>query len=180
MQLNRKLLAGAAAVVLSVSATAASAADPIYFPPPGPAPMVPPPAPYNWAGFYAGGFVGRTIFAPVPAVGLQLGFNFQPSSFVIGVEGRVGRLVGAPPPNTFIDARLRAGFTLGQSGNVLLYGVGSLGTVLGAGAPPYYTVGGGVEFGIGRVSVFAESVMIGIGGGFLGTAFQGGLNFHFN
>jgi hypothetical protein len=180
MQLNRKLLAGAAAVVLSVSATAAAAADPIYFPPPAPAPMAPPPAPYNWAGFYVGPFVGRTILFPVPAVGLNVGFNFQPSNFVVGIEGRVGLLVGAPPPNVFIDARVKAGFTLGQTGNVLLYGVGSIGTVLGAGAPPYYTVGGGVEFGIGRVSIFAESVAIGFGGVLAATAFQGGLNFHFN
>jgi opacity protein-like surface antigen len=180
MQLTRRLLAGAAAVVLTTSA--ASAAEPMYTPPsmaPG-APMMPPPAPYNWSGFYVGGFVGSpTIFLPAPAAGLQVGFNFQPGNFVVGVEGRVGRIIGAPPPNTFNDARLKAGITFGQSGNVWLYGVGSVGTVLTVGAP-YYTFGGGVEFGIGRVSVFAESVVIGFGGPPVATAFQGGLNFHFN
>jgi hypothetical protein len=152
----------------------------MYPPPAAPmAPMMPAPVVYDWGGFYVGGFVGRTFVFPTPAAGAQVGFNFQPGNFVLGIEARIGRLIGAPPPNTFVDGRLKAGFAIGQSGNVLLYGVASLGTVFGAGAP-YYTAGGGVEFGIGRISVFAEGVAVGFGGGFIGNAFQGGLNFHFN
>jgi hypothetical protein len=159
------------------------AAEPIYMPPPAApmAPMMPAPAPYDWGGFYVGAFVGApTVILPVPAIGAQVGFNLQPGNFVVGFEGRIGRLIGAPPPNTFADARVKAGFTLGQTGNVLLYGVGSLGTVFGAGAP-YYTAGAGVAFGVGRISIFAEGVAIGFGGGgFIARGLQGGVNFHFN
>jgi hypothetical protein len=177
MRLTRRLLVGAAATILSASA--AMAAEPIYMPPPM-APMAPAPIAYNWGGFYVGGFVGRANIFPTPAVGAQVGFNFQPGNLVVGIEARIGRLIGAPPPNTFADGRVKAGFTLGMTGNVLLYGVASLGTVFGAGAP-YYTAGGGVEIGFGRISVFAEGVAIGFGGGgFIGNAFQAGMNFHFN
>ncbi len=105
---SRLLMATAAASILVGTAQAASAAD---LPMKAPPPMMAAPAPYNWTGFYVGGFFGAgwgtsqanltslsftALPGPLPLAttsnsgflgGGQVGYNYQSGWVVWGVEG---------------------------------------------------------------------------------------------
>jgi outer membrane immunogenic protein len=161
--MKRSLFALIAAIVLA--STQAFAAD-LWAPPPMPykAPLPPPTPAWDWTGFYLGIDVGAAwgtdsvsptiddtgtfprsnrLSASGPLGGATLGFNYQLSSFLFGVEGDIGELAIAnsvadpgfpplpPPPGTsefdsinngwYGDATGRLGFVWGPA---LLYGKG--------------------------------------------------------
>jgi outer membrane immunogenic protein len=159
-------------------------------------PGAPPPvlvSRYDWSGFYVGAHVGGAwdsdSFAFSPAKthttnkassafgGGQVGYNFQISSFVWGVEGDAsgaGLSGSSPCPNPFFTCghkidflaslRARAGFTL--TDRILLYGTGGAAfadvkhTALPPGVAPFvfsgnysstqvgWAAGGGLEYAL--------------------------------
>ena len=139
--LLRAALAGAA--LLTVSGVA-SAADLYRKAPPAEA-VVAPITAYNWTGFYAGASLGgewlhdkmsvvgasKTVNPASVFGGLQAGYNFQTSPWVIGAETdigyahptkTVGGLIGGHVEENWQGTvRARAGYAFD---NVLLYGTG--------------------------------------------------------
>jgi outer membrane immunogenic protein len=130
----RRSVFGAAAGALLVPASAATAAD--YDP--RPYTVASPVAPFSWAGMYLGGNAGYQ-WASVSnnpaqpsglAGGVQVGYNWQVSQFVLGVETDL-QLSGAN--DTFAawkfsnpwygTLRGRVGYSLN---NILFYGTGGL------------------------------------------------------
>lgn len=102
--MKRILIAGAFALVTGAQAFAADLPPPAPMPPPrAPAAYIPAPPPvYNWGGIYFGinggyGFGSSTWNTPLGSsgsfavdggmVGGTLGFNYQISQFVLGIEG---------------------------------------------------------------------------------------------
>ncbi|MCB1377538.1 MAG: porin family protein [Alphaproteobacteria bacterium] len=182
--MKRTLLIACSA--LAISATAAVAADPMA------------PSYYDWNGFYVGlnagyGFGGNDTvgFTVVPggpggnvgdldisgfAGGLQLGYNYQMDSFLLGIVGDVqigdiddsfASVSAVPPVGTFDGSsqvdffgtlRGRAGFTADR---VLFYGTGGL-----AWAHNDYEVNG-VDPGGNNVSINDSFTKLGwtVGGG---------------
>lgn len=160
----KKLLLASVGVV--AMATAATAADlPARMPAKAPAYVVPL---YNWTGFYIGGHLGwarvdldSTLVGPIgpfPAgtgfggrddgfiYGGQIGFNYQVSQWVFGIEGQLsgtsdigrngtntGLFLGTPfsaNSTASVDwiATLagRIGVAVGPAGNILIYGKGGV------------------------------------------------------
>jgi outer membrane immunogenic protein len=199
--MKRSLFAVAAVIVLS--ATPVFAAD-LWSPPPMPYKAPPPPATpaWDWTGFYLGIDVGAAwatdtvsptvaesaIFGTTyprsnklstsgPLGGATIGFNYQLSSFVFGIEGDIGAMALAnsladPGSGSLVetdsinngwygDATGRLGFVWGPA---LLYGKGGWAyfggqgstatTVAGisgsqTGAFTGWTYGGGLEYRLG-------------------------------
>jgi outer membrane immunogenic protein len=195
--MKRSLFAVIAVVVLS--ATPAFAAD-LWAPPPPPMPYkaLPPPVTpaWDWTGFYLGLDVGAAwttdSISPLvsdggpfprtnqlstvgPLGGATVGFNYQLSSFLFGVEGDIGALgignskvdqPGFPEVDTinngwYGDATGRLGFVWGST---LLYGKGGWAffngqasttttapgfTVSQTGMFTGWTYGGGLEYRLG-------------------------------
>jgi outer membrane immunogenic protein len=192
--MKRSLLALIAATVLAT--THAFAAD-LWAPPPMPYKAPPPVAPaWGWTGFYLGADVGAawatdTVSPTVadggtfprsnklatsgPLGGATIGFNYQLSSFLLGIEGDLGALaianskadLGGSTEVDFInngwygDATGRLGFVWGPA---LLYGKGGWAyfngqgstttaipgfTATQTGAFTGWTYGGGLEYRLG-------------------------------
>lgn len=166
--------AGAAAVLL---ATAASAADVAPIVPSPPMVVVaPPPAPgFDFTGAYAG-LAGGAYFEvdPVefdnPRLGVLAGYNFAVGRLIVGVEGGVFWEGGDE-----FDATIMARTGLVVGGRALIYA--SVGYLRGLTYPfGWFTVGGGVEVGIGeRLSIFGEAHYL-VADGF---SLQTGVKFHF-
>jgi outer membrane immunogenic protein len=186
--LFRKILISTAAVVV-VSGSAFAADLPSRAPPPV---FVPPPPIFTWSGFYIGGQVGyewgrtsATVFetAGPASIGLggfnsngvvggaHIGYNYQISQFVVGLEGDVNG-AGYRGSNVFLGA---ASFTTrndidgsvrGRVGvawdRALIYATGGAAfapfrhtiTVFGGGVDEEsttrvgWTIGGGIEYAI--------------------------------
>jgi len=202
----RKLLGAVSlsAGMLAAWFGSASAADMKFKAPP------PPPAPvYNWTGFYIGAHAGgdsdNDNFNFVPAGtstsnsansfigGGQVGYNFQVSSWVLGVEGDgswTNLASGAPCPNPFFTcshsigwlASLRGRLGYLATGQALFYVTGGAGfsdvnhTASPPGVAPFvftgtysntqvgYAVGGGLEYAIAQHwSVRVEDLYYGLG-----------------
>jgi outer membrane immunogenic protein len=191
--MKRLLLGLIAAIVLAT--THAFAAD-LWAPPPMPykAPPPPPTPAWDWTGFYIGVDVGAawatdTVSPTIddtgtfprsnklstsgPLGGATIGFNYQLSSFVFGVEGDIGGLAIAnsiADPGLvgefdsinngwYGDATGRLGFAFGPA---LLYGKGGWAffngqastslagaTATGTGMFTGWTYGGGLEYRLG-------------------------------
>lgn len=192
----RSIILGAA---LALSASAALAADisapPVYVSASG----------YNWTGFYVGahggyatgqasvrdtnGGVNPGPFGYTPSGGFggaQLGYNYQFSRFVVGIEADLGYMgatgkgvIGSANAAAHQDLTLSGGFygdvtgRLGVTlGNALFYGKGGYAyfdtrakqqttnpgyTPTGTGAYDGYVVGGGIEYGLtSNVTIKAE------------------------
>jgi outer membrane immunogenic protein len=187
--MKRLFLGLIAAIVLAT--THAFAAD-LWAPPPMPYKALPPPAApaWDWTGFYLGVDVGAawgsdTVSSTIPDVGpnklsttgplggATIGFNYQFSSFLLGVEGDIGALaianstadsgfageVDSINNGWYGDATGRLGFVWGPA---LLYGKGGWAFFNGQGsttAPGFtatetgmftgWTYGGGLEYRLG-------------------------------
>jgi outer membrane immunogenic protein len=199
--MKRLLLGLIAAIVLAT--THAFAAD-LWAPPPMPykAPPPPPTPAWDWTGFYLGIDVGAawatdtvspTVADPTgptgtfprsnklstsgPLGGATIGFNYQLSSFVFGIEGDIGALalansvadsgsgslveIDSINNGWYGDATGRLGFAFGPA---LIYGKGGWAYFGGqgsttTGAPGYsvtqtgsftgWTYGGGLEYRLG-------------------------------
>ncbi len=194
--MKRLLLGLIAAIVLAT--THAFAAD-LWAPPPVPYKAPPPPTPaWDWTGFYLGIDVGaawatdtvsptnsadpgtfprsNTLSTSGPLGGATIGFNYQLSSFVFGVEGDFGAMALASSiadPGSAIaeidsinngwygDATGRLGFAFGpallygKGGWAIFGGQGSTTTTFGgysatqSGNFTGWTYGGGLEYKLG-------------------------------
>jgi outer membrane immunogenic protein len=184
----------------------------------GPPPAPPPPPPFSWTGFYIGAHVGgdwdydRFHFTPAGTTtnnsassilgGGQAGYNYQISSFVLGVEGDISGMhlaSSAACPNPFFtcghsidwlsSARGRVGFT--PFDRALIYVTGGAAftdihhTALPPGVAPFvfsgtfnsgqvgWAFGGGVEYAFTKNwSVKVEDIYY----GFQNTASPGTLS----
>ncbi len=176
MKRARRMLAGATALVMT--AGAAAAADmPMMVAPTAPPPVIAPAPTFNWAGTYAGGYVGQ-IAAPL-AVGGHFGFNRVNGRVVFG--GEVGLGVIPAGPVLTLSTRGRVGVTLGQ--RALLYGAAGIELIfVGFPPQPLFSVTGGLEYAVGdRISVFGEVGLFGaiVPFGCCGfPAYRVGVNFH--
>ena len=192
--MKRSLLGLIAAIVLAT--TPAFAAD-LWAPPPMPYKAPPPAAPiWDWTGFYLGVDVGAAwasdtvtpliddggtfprsnkLSTSGPLGGATLGFNYQLSSFLFGIEADIGALAlansAADPGSGLLaetdsinngwygDATGRLGFVWGSA---LLYGKGGWAffngqasttapgfTATGTGMFTGWTYGGGIEYRLG-------------------------------
>lgn len=147
--------------------TAAFAADPIVIPPPAPPPpVVLAPAGFGWGGLYLGGNIVAAVTTGGSAfIGFsgQAGFNFVTGSLLFGGEFSVTAVtLGGPPLGPFVGfASGKAGFLLGATDNILLYGIGGYAFPLGGGGGGAFLVGGGVGFGIGQsISIFVDALAV--------------------
>jgi opacity protein-like surface antigen len=184
MNLAKRIAVGLAGALLMFSASSAMAADvqPVI-PAQPPVVIVPPPPPgFDWQGAYVGAFLTLEFdtdpFAvDLTVVGGQVGFNIVRGSFVFGPQLRIGYLI--PEPAIVATLGPRFGVLLGAQQRLLLYAAASLGYIPAFPAL-FYTVGGGVEFGIGqRFSVFGETRLLGGGPGCCVIITNVGANFHF-
>jgi outer membrane immunogenic protein len=202
----RKLLGAVSlsAAILGVWFGSASAADmEVKAPPP------PPPPVYSWTGFYFGGHIGgdwdndRFHFVPAGTStsnsassvfgGGQVGYNYQISRWVLGLEGDgswTNLSSGAPCPNPFFTCSHSIDWLASLRGRVgylatdqsLFYVTGGAGfseinhTALPPGVAPFiftgffsntsvgYTVGGGWEYAFAKHwSVRVEYLYYGFG-----------------
>ena len=148
--------------------TAAPAADLALAPPP---PIAAPA--FNWAGAYVGTFGGFTPAFATGRFGVQFGYNFVlRGNILAGIEVETGNTIA-----TLTDASLNARLGFIARDRILLYAEAGIGTQV---AVPLINVGGGVEIAVGGdMSLFAEAKgLFVVGGGFFGTTYAAGLNFH--
>jgi outer membrane immunogenic protein len=195
--MKRSFLVVIAAIVLATSH--AFAAD-LWAPPPMPykAPPPPPPTPaWDWTGFYLGIDVGAAwatdTVSPVvadptgptgtfprsnklsssgPLGGATIGFNYQLSSFVFGIEGDIGGLALA---NSVADAGSGSLAEIDSINNGL-YGdaTGRLGFVWG---PALLYGKGGWAFFNGQASTTAAGFTSTGTGTFTGWTYGGGIEY---
>ena len=161
MRKSKQLLSGVAAAALMVAFTVSaevSAADLGAAPAPA---FIAEPSP-DWAGFYFGGHIGAGRTEGVLAItssdipydtagalaGLQLGYNWQASNFVWGIEGDVSfadLATSDDSHNVYVDVlaslRLRLGMPV-ANGNALAF----------------VTAGAGVLSGLSTSSTRSDSV----------------------
>jgi hypothetical protein len=167
--------------------TAAFAADVIVIPPPAPPPpVIVAPAGFGWGGLYLGGNIVAAISTGGSAfIGFsgQTGFNLVSGSLLFGGEFSVTAVtLGGPPLGPFVGfASGKAGFLLGATDNVLLYGIGGYAFPLSGGGGGAFLVGGGAAFGIGQsISVFVDALAVPVlAPGPVCCFVRAGVNFHF-
>jgi hypothetical protein len=172
-------------VVATLLASAAYAADvpPVVLPVVQPVVIAPAPAGFSFAGVYAGVAAGAFFSTPGfvyenTDLQAQAGFNLVHGRLLVGVEGRALAIVASGEPFVLeLGADVRVGLVLGD--RVLVYGRGG-GAIFLPGGGFDYTLGGGVEVGVGqRLSMFGEAVAYGAPGvGFLGVDLRAGINLH--
>ena len=151
---------------------------------PPPPPVVAPAPTFDWAGPYVGAYAGRLFYVVDEEFawadwlfGGQAGYNIVNGNLLFGAEVRAGVLddFGDLAFEGEIDAR--AGVILRD--RVLTYVQAGIGTV---GFFEYFwTIGGGVEIGIGKaISIFGEASVRQAFGAEDCCGFQvlGGINFH--
>ena len=105
--------------------------------------------------------------------GVQFGYNFVlRGNILAGIEVETGNMIA-----TLTDASLNARLGFIARDRILLYAEAGIGTQV---AVPLINVGGGVEIAVGGdMSLFAEAKgLFVVGGGFFGTTYATGLNFH--
>ncbi|MCW5715706.1 MAG: hypothetical protein KIT43_14435 [Bauldia sp.] len=152
MKILGKLAAAAASVGLMVGP--ALAADPMPVVVPMVTPVVVAPVVHDWDGIFFGTFGMIPLFA-----GAQVGYNFTPGNFLVGVTLRGGALVDSPPV-LFSSVSVRAGLVLGAQDRAVVYGTAGLVGLWnpGVGVGALATFGGGAEFAVNdRLSVFGET-----------------------
>ncbi len=182
MKLGKATLFGTlGAAMISTGAMAADIPQTIPVAPP---PIAAPAPTFNWAGPYVGAYAGRIFWFDDGEdftwadwlFGGQAGYNIVNGNFLYGAEVRAGVIdnFGDLAFEGEIDAR--AGVILGD--RVLTYAQVGVGTV--AFDEYFWTVGGGVEVGIGDAfSVFAEAgVRNAFGAECCEYQVMGGFNFH--
>lgn len=128
---------------------------------------------FDFTGLYFGALAGWSTTFSLAEAGVQFGYNFG-----FGGAGIAGLEVETTHPfagGALINASLnaRVGYALGE--RFLAYAEAGIGEWLFA---PVYTLGGGVEVGLGAAaSVFAEAKAEGVlGTGFTGVQLRGGVN----
>jgi hypothetical protein len=152
MTILGKLAAAAAGFGLMVAP--ALAADPMPVMVPVVTPVVVAPVLHDWDGMFFGAFGMVPLFA-----GAQVGYNFTPGNFLLGVTLRGGVVVDAPPV-LFTSVSVRAGLVLGALDRAVVYGTAGLVGIWdpGNGIGALATFGGGAEFAVNdRFSVFGET-----------------------
>jgi outer membrane immunogenic protein len=153
----KKLLIASIAAAAFCGAPALAADMPVKAPPPA--------APFNWAGFYVGGYVGgvwgnthvrrldgSSTFNPIDAdpngVGLGglVGYNIQNGLTVFGLEGDAGWLNAKATDNQFSAGNLTVPVKIDFEGRVR----GRIGYAIDRMLP---FIAGGVSFGHERVTL---------------------------
>ncbi|KKB83791.1 hypothetical protein VW29_14050 [Devosia limi DSM 17137] len=147
------------ALVMAVSAGAATAADVITVPTSTPAVLaVHDEGGFDWGGFYAGVY-GVSQSSPVGGsqfgVGVAAGVNAQFDFYLVGAEVAVQGLTGGVGETSYGQILGRAGLVVAD--DVVVYAAGGYGLDLGAPDESDVLVGAGVELSVtDNVSVRAQ------------------------
>lgn len=186
----KKILSLCVAVFALAIAAPVNAADlpvrgPIYK-------YAPPPAVFNWTGFYAGGHLGYGFSDDVDGFlgGAQIGYNWQFSpNIVFGVEADIsgtdmnGTPLGIPAHIDYIGtARARVGYTWDRT---MLYGTGGFAFARSSLAGLHDTdtgwvIGAGLEWAYSnRWTAKAEYLYHDLGAGFDASVIKLGMNYRF-
>ncbi len=163
MKFLRTALAGALAVGMVASASAANCP----MAPPAPPPPLPTAPAFDWSGPYVGAYTGWVIGTPFIFLGAQAGYNFTFGNFLVGAEVNAGTVFSGPPFNFGVKGRL--GYVAAE--RLLIYGFAGYDNF-----GPLH-LGGGLEYAVGsNLSLRAETSVYCC---WSPVIIKAGINYHF-